>query len=136
MLECQSGGDPKPRVRWSRVGGTNINMDKVQVLPDNKGILIENIHPSDEGVYECTAQNEIGRVSSQVELIVQEPPVLTVSPKKSVRASVGQEVKLSCLATGRPTPSVFWGKEGVKSVLFPGEHGYCITIIIAIFLQE
>ena len=32
----------------------------------------------------------------------------------------GEEVKLSCLATGRPSPSMFWGKEGVFSVLFPG----------------
>ena len=32
----------------------------------------------------------------------------------------GQEIKLSCMATGRPTPSIFWGKEGVFSVLFPG----------------
>ena len=24
------------------------------------------------------------------------------------------------MATGRPTPSIFWGKEGVFSVLFPG----------------
>lgn len=53
-------------------------------------------------------------------LVVQEPPVLTVTPEKSVQGRVGQEVRLSCLATGRPTPSVFWGKEGVTSVLFPG----------------
>ena len=24
------------------------------------------------------------------------------------------------MATGRPTPNIFWGKEGVFSVLFPG----------------
>ena len=27
---------------------------------------------------------------------------------------------MRCLATGRPSPSIFWGKEGVTSVLFPG----------------
>ena len=32
----------------------------------------------------------------------------------------GQDIKLSCMATGRPTPNIFWGKEGVFSVLFPG----------------
>merc|ERR1719228_3026781 len=45
---------------------------------------------------------------------------MTVSPEKSVQVKEGQEVRLSCLATGRPTPTVFWGKEGVQSVLFPG----------------
>ena len=37
-----------------------------------------------------------------------------------LQVTEGQEVKLSCLATGRPAPTVFWGKEGVFSVLFPG----------------
>lgn len=32
----------------------------------------------------------------------------------------GEEVRLSCMSTGRPAPSMFWGKEGVFSVLFPG----------------
>ena len=35
-------------------------------------------------------------------------------------SGTGEELKLRCLATGRPSPSIFWGKEGVTSVLFPG----------------
>ena len=70
-------------------------MNKIKVL-DNKGIIIENVHPSDEGIYECHADNKIGRVSTSVQLIVQESPVLTVSPEKSVQVKVGQEVRLSC----------------------------------------
>jgi len=118
LLECETGGDPLPKIRWTRQGAS-IDMNKIKVL-DNKGIIIENVHPSDEGIYECHADNKIGRISTSVQVIVQERPVLTVSPEKSVQVKVGQEVRLSCLATGRPTPTVFWGKEGVQSVLFPG----------------
>ena len=32
----------------------------------------------------------------------------------------GGEVRLSCLATGRPAPTLVWAKEGVRSVLLPG----------------
>ena len=78
-------------------------MNRIKVL-DNKGIIIENVHPSDEGLYECHANNMIGHIS----------------PQKSVQVKEGQEVKLSCLATGRLTPTIFRGKEGFQSVLFPG----------------
>ena len=118
LLECETGGDPLPKIRWTRQGGS-IDMSKIKVL-DNKGVVLENIHPSDEGLYECHADNKIGRISTSVKVIVQEIPVLTVSPEKSVQVKVGEEVRLSCLATGRPTPTIFWGKEGVQSVLFPG----------------
>ena len=36
------------------------------------------------------------------------------------QVKAGEELRLSCLATGRPSPAIFWGKEGVTSVLFPG----------------
>ena len=84
------------------------------------GLVLENIHPSEEGVYECQAENKIGTLSSQVQLTVKERPVLTVSPETSLTVRAGEEVRLSCMATGRPAPNIFWGKEGVFSVLFPG----------------
>ena len=40
--------------------------------------------------------------------------------KSLVQVRAGEELKLSCLATGRPSPAIFWGKEGALSVLFPG----------------
>ena len=84
------------------------------------GLVLENIHPSEEGVYQCQAENKIGAVTAQVQVTVKERPVLTVSPETRVMVRSGQEIKLSCMATGRPTPHIFWGKEGVFSVLFPG----------------
>ena len=84
------------------------------------GLVLENIHPSEEGVYQCHAENKIGSVTAEVQVTVKERPVLTVTPETSLTVRAGQDVKLSCMATGRPTPNIFWGKEGVFSVLFPG----------------
>ena len=47
-------------------------------------------------------------------------PVLTVSPAPHLEVEEGGEVRLSCLATGRPAPTLVWAKEGVRSVLLPG----------------
>ncbi len=42
------------------------------------------------------------RQSEDLEAIpLQEPPVLTVSPQKNIQFKVGEEARLSCLATGK-----------------------------------
>ena len=49
------------------------------------GIVLQNIHPSEEGIYQCLAENKIGRVTAQVQVTVKERPVLTVSPETSIQ---------------------------------------------------
>ena len=56
----------------------------------------------------------------EVELRVVAPPVLTVAPAPLLEVGEGGEVRLECLATGRPAPALVWAKEGVTSVLLPG----------------
>ena len=63
-------------------------------LLDNRGITIENIHPSDEGVYECRASNKMGSVTASVQVIVHERPVLTVTPETSVQVSIFYQILL------------------------------------------
>ena len=51
-------------------------------------LVLENIHPSQEGVYQCLAENKIGRVTAQARLTVRERPVLTVTPETRVQVSL------------------------------------------------
>ena len=51
---------------------------------------LSNVHPSDEGSYQCQAENVLGSVATELELRVQERPVLTVSPEADVQV-------ISCL---------------------------------------
>ena len=46
-----------------------------------------NLHPSDEGEYECRAENRMGSALASVRVIVQERPVLTVTPETRVQVS-------------------------------------------------
>ena len=46
-----------------------------------------NLHPSDEGEYECRAENRMGSAQASVRVIVQERPVLTVTPETRVQVS-------------------------------------------------
>ena len=56
-------------------------------------MLLQNLHPSDEGEYECRAENKIGSVVSKVMVIVEERPVITVAPENLVQVRKLVEIK-------------------------------------------
>ena len=119
LLACQVAGDPAPNTVWSRPGAGGLPWGRTRVL-EGRGLLVQNVHPSDEGTYRCRAVNRAGVAEGEVELKVVAAPVLTVSPATVVEIPEGGEVRLSCLATGRPAPTLIWAKEGVTSILLPG----------------
>ena len=49
------------------------------------GLVLENIHPSQEGVYQCRAENKIGSLTAEARVTVRERPVLTVTPETEVQ---------------------------------------------------
>ena len=108
-----------PTTVWSRLDGGKIAWGRARLL-DGRGLLLQNIHPSDEGTYRCQAENKAGVAEGEVAVRVVAAPVLTVSPAPLLEVDEGGEVRLSCLATGRPAPTLVWAKEGVRSVLLPG----------------
>ena len=82
--------------RWTKSGERSvwelkeITLDRFYFsrVIDKRGIQIENLHPSDEGVYECRADNKMGSVSTSVKVVVQERPVLTVTPENRVQVNI------------------------------------------------
>ena len=54
-------------------------------MMEGGGLRLENLHPSDEGEYECRAENRMGSARASVRVIVQERPVLTVTPETRVQ---------------------------------------------------
>ena len=82
LIECEIGGDPQPRVRWSKI---EYPKDSKQEVVKKKGLLLENIHPFDEGRYGCTGDNSVGSIRADTILTVSAPPVMTVSPEKNVQ---------------------------------------------------
>ena len=121
LIECQASGDPHPDIVWTKDEG-DIDIGKVRIV-HGKGLRIENVRPSDEGTYICTAKNVVGAVSSSAVLKVFEPPVISVRPPTSLHRQAGQSVQLDCLVAGTPMPLVYWMKEKDQDeplIMYPG----------------
>ena len=63
-LECQVGGDPRPSFTWTREDGRVIKSAK------ESSLKMRRVLSSDEGVYQCRADNAVGSVTGSVSLIV------------------------------------------------------------------
>ena len=121
LIECQASGDPHPDIVWTKDEG-DIDIGKVRIV-HGKGLRIENVRPSDEGTYICTAKNVVGSVTSSAVLKVLEPPVISVRPPVSLHRQAGQPVQLDCLVAGTPMPLIYWMKEKDQEepqIMFPG----------------
>ena len=63
-LECEVGGDPRPTFTWTREDGRLIKAAK------ESSLKIRRVMSSDEGVYQCRADNAVGSVAASLSLIV------------------------------------------------------------------
>lgn len=71
QFECEVYGIPRPAVQWRKNGDVVIPSDYFQIL-DNQNLRILGLVASDEGLYQCVAENEVGNIQSSAQLIVLE----------------------------------------------------------------
>ncbi|KAK7804324.1 hypothetical protein U0070_024707 [Myodes glareolus] len=117
-MTVQVSGNPPPEVIWFH------NENEIQESEDfhfeQKGgrhsLCIQEVFPEDTGTYTCEAWNSAGEVRTQAILTVQEPHDGTqpwfISKPRSVTASLGQSVLISCAIAGDPFPTVHWLRDG------------------------
>lgn len=68
-LECEAHGIPRIIVTWKRNGDVIKPSDYFKILP--KGSLkILGLVSSDDGMYQCVAENELGDAQASAQLIV------------------------------------------------------------------
>lgn len=58
---CDAIGIPTPHIKWVRNG---------RAISLNETLILKNIRPDDEGIYECIARNINGRAAKEVKLII------------------------------------------------------------------
>ncbi|KAL7742847.1 hypothetical protein ACLKA6_012270 [Drosophila palustris] len=122
-LYCIGTGIPDPTVQWRRVDGAPLSPRHEQHENSPGYLIIHDIQIADAGDYECVAENEIGRNSATVNLRVIERPLITLDPDTSMlRLTEGDEVAITCMASGYPNPSVQWDNHAPTPSSLQGRH--------------
>uniref|UniRef100_A0A087XCT5 DCC netrin 1 receptor n=1 Tax=Poecilia formosa TaxID=48698 RepID=A0A087XCT5_POEFO len=71
-LECAVTGNPLPSVRWMKNGEEVIPSDYFQIV-DGTNLQILGLVKSDEGFYQCVAENSAGSAQAMAQLLLREP---------------------------------------------------------------
>ncbi|NXU61271.1 NCHL1 protein, partial [Horornis vulcanius] len=93
LLECIAEGLPTPHLSWVKVTG---NMPKEEPETENFGktLKIEQVTAADEGTYQCTASNPMGRARHEFHVHVE-----AFSPEQLGEESTGNAAAHGCSST-------------------------------------
>uniref|UniRef100_A0A8C4YHL2 Cell adhesion molecule L1 like n=1 Tax=Gopherus evgoodei TaxID=1825980 RepID=A0A8C4YHL2_9SAUR len=111
LLECIAEGLPTPHLNWIKVG-RDLPKDRAVTESFGKILKIEQVSAADEGTYECTASNSVGRAKHEFQVHVEEPPRWIKKPTSDVY-SIESSALLLCEATGKPEPTIKWRLNGM-----------------------
>ncbi|XP_020621161.1 protein sidekick-1-like [Orbicella faveolata] len=113
-LSCNVDGNPAPSISWTTDGfqvNTTIN-SRISFSADKKQLTITKVKRTDNGNYRCVANNSLGNATSDAATVdVQYQPEITLHPENQTK-SEGDNVTLSCNATGNPQPTISWTRNG------------------------
>ncbi|XP_035536277.1 roundabout homolog 1 isoform X2 [Morone saxatilis] len=124
-FQCEATGNPQPAIFWQREGSQNLLFSYQPPQPSSRfsvsqtgDLTITDAERSDVGYYSCQALNIAGSVITKALLEVTDvvsdrpPPVIRQGPTNQTVAVDGT-VTLNCVASGNPTPTILWRKDGV-----------------------
>ncbi|XP_044876160.1 netrin receptor DCC isoform X4 [Mauremys mutica] len=86
-FECAVSGKPVPTVDWIKNGEVVIPSDYFQIV-GGSNLRILGLVKSDEGFYQCVAENDAGNAQTSAQLIIPEPAI----PSSSVLPSAPRDV--------------------------------------------
>uniref|UniRef100_A0A8K9WZX2 Roundabout guidance receptor 1 n=1 Tax=Oncorhynchus mykiss TaxID=8022 RepID=A0A8K9WZX2_ONCMY len=123
-FQCEATGNPQPAIFWQREGSNSLLFSYQPPQPFSRlsvsqtgSLTIADAQRSDAGYYSCQALNIAGSVITKALLEVTDmvsdrpPPVIRQGPSNHT-VPVESTVVLGCHATGTPTPTVHWKKDG------------------------
>uniref|UniRef100_A0A915AF13 Roundabout n=1 Tax=Parascaris univalens TaxID=6257 RepID=A0A915AF13_PARUN len=118
LFDCRVSGDPMPSITWKK-RNQQMPVGRAYIAPDNRGLRIDRVEPSDEGEYLCQAKNPAGSIETSARLRVHAAPSFVKTPS-DVSIESGGTAMFECEAEGQPLPASFWSREGQQDLLFPG----------------
>ncbi|XP_039190471.1 protein CEPU-1 isoform X1 [Crotalus tigris] len=99
---------------------------RVELIANTKthyAIRINDVDVYDEGPYTCSVQTDNHPKTSRVHLIVQVPPKI-IEISSDISINEGGNISLTCIATGRPDPTITWRHISPKASGFMSEDEY------------
>ncbi|XP_009996158.1 PREDICTED: hemicentin-1 [Chaetura pelagica] len=107
VLSCVAEGIPTPTVKWKKDNTLLTEKGgKYQAMPDGH-LVLDSVVPEDSGSYTCIASNAAGEDTHTITLVVHVLPAFTELPG-DVALTKGEQLKLTCKATGIPVPKITW----------------------------
>lgn len=124
-FECRARGFPKPKIRWQKLD-SSLPQSRASMSREDS-LTISRVQQSDAGTYVCVAESVFGVVRSYAVLVVQTPVSFLVVPLSTIRAELGETLKLNCVASGVPSPKVTWSRvHGLPESSKVGSNGSLI----------
>nr|XP_055049304.1 protogenin B [Misgurnus anguillicaudatus] len=110
-LDCRAEGEPPVSVQWMKDGVRLQENHRLQLL-SNGTLYISNVwsspEQSDEGFYQCLAQNKHGAILSQRSHLTISGMLSIISHPVSVEITAGSVARFSCSVNGRPAAVITW----------------------------
>lgn len=108
MLSCRAiAGIPYPTVSWRRKDGRPMS-NRFKLEYDGTYIL-NDASREDAGEYECYAENIAGKSALITSIDINQVPTISLQPgTEEITLTEGDELKVHCMATGYPKPSIYW----------------------------
>lgn len=129
MFICVASGDPEPEILWLR-DSNEIPIDGTRYeIVDNGTLMVHDINDSDGAYFECMAKNSVGEAHSRPARMTineknknnienkNEPPVMTLEPKRQIVKLNENSVAFHCIAKGYPKPHIVWLFNGERILL-------------------
>ncbi|XP_034431589.1 neogenin 1a isoform X2 [Hippoglossus hippoglossus] len=97
VFECEVSGSPAPTVKWVKNGDAVIPSDYFKIVKEHN-LQVLGLVKSDEGFYQCLAENDAGNIQSSAQLVILDhdvslpsfpPPSLTPNTTDHVTPGSG-----------------------------------------------
>ncbi|CAL8251670.1 unnamed protein product [Boreogadus saida] len=112
-LLCEASGVPVPSTSWLKDGTPIESSLQWQWSVRGNRLELGPLTLSHAGRYTCLAKNSGGEAKKDYTLTVQvQPTILESGQSSDLSAPLGEELTLECRATGTPTPTLSWLKNG------------------------
>ncbi|XP_063792751.1 hemicentin-2 [Pseudophryne corroboree] len=112
-LECSATGHPPPVLSWLKDGLMVTERDGLQIKDGGRTLSLAAVTESSQGTFACVAISLAGESTLQYSVEVLVPPNVQISGVSDhVTVTVNAPLDLSCHVTGRPTPRVWWLRNG------------------------